>query len=562
MQITKTLAAIFLVSACANSALAFQTAASAQKKTPKPWPQEKFARWGTEALAQIKLDHRVADTYFYYEDQNRDAFSFTWGIGMQMRALAQAAKLDPYRYQARLENLAEATVGAYWDANTNGIGGFSVAMGPPFYELNRYSDENAWLSYSYIQAYEVTGDPFHLQYAKDSLAFALSLEHPTLGGLWWKELFLFWNPQIATCSTAAAALAALQIHKVTNDPFYLSEGVRLLDWLTTNMQDSDGLFWRAMFPDGSVHGPKWSCDSAIPAHAFALLYQLTGRPEHLNEAKRIATAMENRWVDPATGTIQDPSYFGFTAIEAWVCLYEQTQNPRWLHLIQATLEFVHNSTRDQFGRYPEYWDQTPSTPYITWQFHWSTAQPCAFWTAAQIGGIPTTPQDAIPSSSIAASASSHWPGCTPIKSANGSGLTDVVHNNSITASSMWTTLPGGGGASNPHPGTEPGAAWIKYQFDQIYDLGTLWVWNQNQLSSSDRGLRNVTIEYSADGSRWTKLGEFEFAPAAGTARYGHDIEVDFGGIPAKYVVITAHSTGGNWGGDSFGLSEVRFGVIE
>jgi len=53
------------------------------------------------------------------------------------------------------------------------------------------------------------------------------------------------------------------------------------------------------------------------------------------------------------------------------------------------------------------------------------------------------------------------------------------------------------------------------------------------------------------------LGDYEFVRAPGTPDYAHNSTVDFGGLTAKYVKLTAKS---NWGGmlPQYGLSEVRF----
>jgi len=75
------------------------------------------------------------------------------------------------------------------------------------------------------------------------------------------------------------------------------------------------------------------------------------------------------------------------------------------------------------------------------------------------------------------------------------------------------------------------------------------------------GFKDVTIEYSANGTDYTTLGTTaEFARAPGTADYEHNTTIDMGGVPAKYVRLTANS---NWGGilPQFGLSEVRFFYI-
>jgi hypothetical protein len=88
----------------------------------------------------------------------------------------------------------------------------------------------------------------------------------------------------------------------------------------------------------------------------------------------------------------------------------------------------------------------------------------------------------------------------------------------------------------------------------------MWVWNYNEYIA--RGLKNVVIEYSIDGRTWKKLGDYVFVQALGTADYVHNTTVDFSGVAAKAVVVTAKEGKGvgNYGDKIYGLSEVRFYV--
>jgi len=108
-------------------------------------------------------------------------------------------------------------------------------------------------------------------------------------------------------------------------------------------------------------------------------------------------------------------------------------------------------------------------------------------------------------------------------------------------------------------GNEPLGAWIEFQFDKVYKLHEMWVWNSNQAieSLAGFGVKDATIEYSTNGTDYTTLGTtHEFAQATGAADYAHNITVDFGGAVAKYVRITAQSNRGFLA--QYGLSEVRF----
>jgi len=137
----------------------------------------------------------------------------------------------------------------------------------------------------------------------------------------------------------------------------------------------------------------------------------------------------------------------------------------------------------------------------------------------------------------------------PENTINGSGL-DVNDLHSTEPADMWLS-----GEEK-----EPNKAWIEYEFDKVYKLHEMWVWNSNQMVEPmiGFGLKDVTIEYSVDGNDYATLGTtHEFVQATGTPDYAHNTTVDFGGTAAKYVRLTANS---NWGGmlDQYGLSEVRF----
>lgn len=153
-----------------------------------------------------------------------------------------------------------------------------------------------------------------------------------------------------------------------------------------------------------------------------------------------------------------------------------------------------------------------------------------------------------PIRSITATASSvSTPDTGPEKTVDGSGL-NAAGEHGTTLTDMWL--------SNK---TGPEGAWIQYAFDRAYKLDRLLVWNSNQILEVMLGFgaKDVGVEYSPDGTSWTKLGAFEFARATALAGYAANTTVHFQGAMAKYVRLTITS---NWGGlvPQYGLSEVRF----
>ncbi len=151
---------------------------------------------------------------------------------------------------------------------------------------------------------------------------------------------------------------------------------------------------------------------------------------------------------------------------------------------------------------------------------------------------------------ITVTASSYEEEKEPENAVNGSGLNEggLLHVKEGDGN-MWL--------SN-RDGEQP--TWIEFEFDKVYKLYQMLVWNSNESLEPIIGLgfKDVTVEYSLNGTDYASLGTtLEFAQAPGEDDYAHNTTVDFGNIAVKYVKLTANS---NWGGilTQYGLSEVRF----
>ena len=153
---------------------------------------------------------------------------------------------------------------------------------------------------------------------------------------------------------------------------------------------------------------------------------------------------------------------------------------------------------------------------------------------------------AYPIESLTATASHAEAGSGPENTVNGSGLDDQDQH-SMETDDMWLTTPAGGES-----------VWIQYEFDGVHMLHAMEVWNYNVIFEPvlGFGLKDVTVEYSVDGTDWVALGDMEFARATATTTYAANTVVEFAGAAARFVRLSVNS---NWGtGDQFGLSEVRF----
>jgi hypothetical protein len=137
-------------------------------------------------------------------------------------------------------------------------------------------------------------------------------------------------------------------------------------------------------------------------------------------------------------------------------------------------------------------------------------------------------------------------GAGPENTVNGSGL-NADDQHSAESTDMWSVTPAAGESVQ-----------LQYEFDRIYKLRQMLVWNYNVIFEMllGYGVKDVTIESSVDGVEWTLIGDVVFAQGTSSPDYTANTTVDLAGAAAKYVRLTVNSGYGARG--SYGLSEVRF----
>ncbi len=152
---------------------------------------------------------------------------------------------------------------------------------------------------------------------------------------------------------------------------------------------------------------------------------------------------------------------------------------------------------------------------------------------------------AYPISPVAVTASGAQPDMGPEKTIDDSGLTGDQHG--VDQTTMWLS-----------DGAMPG--WIRYEFDSVYKLHEVTVWNHNQLLENvlGFGVKDVTIEYSLDDATWTQLSDVTIPQASGATTYT-GTTIDLAGVQARFIRLAIRN---NWNASGSltqaGLSEVRF----
>lgn len=112
-------------------------------------------------------------------------------------------------------------------------------------------------------------------------------------------------------------------------------------------------------------------------------------------------------------------------------------------------------------------------------------------------------------------------------------------------------------AANPNQARSGSPHWIRYSFDDIYKFGSTRVWNYNVSGQTNKGFRQVVVDYSLDGINWTALGGvYNWNQAPGQGDYSGFIGPNFNDVKAKYILVSALNNHGN--GSCYGFSKITF----
>jgi hypothetical protein len=150
-----------------------------------------------------------------------------------------------------------------------------------------------------------------------------------------------------------------------------------------------------------------------------------------------------------------------------------------------------------------------------------------------------------------------YPGRLDVRTVDGSGLSSTTMptdpdagpwptHTSTPDSNMWLAYPK---STYPNP-------TISFDLGAAYILSGAHVWNYNE-NLSNRGCRNVDVYVSNDNATWgSAVATWELGQASGDSSYtGENKSFPPPTQPVRYVKFVPTS---DWGGDSRGLSEVRF----
>jgi len=305
-------------------------------------------------------------------------------------------------------------------------------------------------------------------------------------------------------------------------------------WIGSNSQNTDRLL-HGIMDDVRLYNRALT-EEEISIVMAGYVGNIATSPDPEDEAVDIPRDVVLSWEPMKTATTRDV-YFGTVFDD----VNDATRtDPRDVLVSQGQSETTYDPEGLlDFGQ-PYYWriDEVNAAPDNTifkgnvWSF---TAEPFAYAVEGIVATTNTTYEE----------------GRGPELVVDGSGLNESDQH-ATAPTTMWAGAP-------PTDGSTP---YIAFEFDRVYKLHELLVWNYNMDFESFLGLgvKETTIEYSEDGENWATLGDFELTQGPGSGTYTYNTVVPFDGAPAKYVRINIENS---WGAAAqfHGLSEVRFMYI-
>lgn len=357
-------------------AVCFISCAAEKEHTPnKDRAEEMFLKvWELYRVPQHGLfseyypnSYRPDLTYFNDSIHQTQEVSFLWPMSGIFSSAVALAKLDPAKYTAYVDSMAEA-VEKYYDTGRTPFG--YQAYPVQFGKVDRYYDDNGLVGIDYIDSYMVTGNERYLEKAKQVLTFILSgWSEDFDGGVSWLEGV---RDQKPACSNGKAMVLSLKLYEATGDPYYLETGTKFYDWIDKYLKDPEnGVVWNSWSTTAAAVCPDlYTYNTGTLLQAAASLYRHTGDEKYLDDAKFLAEGSYKTFVKHNADGIpyaENLPWFYLVLFRGYQDLYDITGDSRYVEEVLKGLDFAWDNCRDKAGLYYHDWSgQTDESHRPKW----------------------------------------------------------------------------------------------------------------------------------------------------------------------------------------------------
>ncbi|WP_321375954.1 LamG-like jellyroll fold domain-containing protein [uncultured Draconibacterium sp.] len=326
----------------------------------------KYQYFGEKLLDKIHDEFYNKSNGLYAEaiDESsnfKQATSFVWPASHMLRALTNAWKLNPEKYENLLFNYLEG-IEVYKVTNA-GRTGYAVLPGNTG---TRFYDDNGQLMMPFSMIYDVAQNDIALENLKTAYEFNNEIRDSRFAIPQHEDQLGF--GMLFSMSVNYTSYAAAKLYQYTNDTRYLNEALtyyELENDLSVMIKDSNTkLFNQASYYqngnwslNGTVNGNQvWgggyrAYQTTVVIQNAILLYQLTNEQKYLDDAHEMMESCIDHWYKPGQGLSEISFWGGDDMIDALLDMFRETADVKFYTIAADIMDFLSAYNRDKRGYY-------------------------------------------------------------------------------------------------------------------------------------------------------------------------------------------------------------------
>ncbi|WP_167618814.1 LamG-like jellyroll fold domain-containing protein [Maribellus sediminis] len=326
----------------------------------------KYQYFGEKLLDQIHHEFYNKSNGLYAEaiDESsnfKQASSFVWPASHMLRALTNAWKLNPEKYERLLFDYLSA-IDTY-KVTKAGRTGYAVLPGNTG---NRFYDDNGQLMMPFSMIYDQAQDATALENLKVAYEFNNEIRDSRYAIPQHEDQLGF--GMLFSMSVNYTSYAAAKLYQYTDETRYLNEALtyyELENDFSVKIKDSNTkLFNQASY----YQNGSWSLNGVVNGNSVRgggyrayqttvviqnaiLLYQLTNEQKYLDDAHEMMNSCIDRWYKPGQGLSEISFWGGDDMIDALLDMYRETADDRFYTIAADIMDFLSAYNRDKRGYY-------------------------------------------------------------------------------------------------------------------------------------------------------------------------------------------------------------------
>lgn len=403
---------------------------------------------GPVAMARARV---AADVLMSSYEPNKAWFpSSWWNSAVALQTIGDyMQRTGDRRYLGQLDNTFEKDKGVFPAGVLSGdplLGNFT----------SRAIDDSEWWGLTWIQAYDLTGNPKYLDMAVTIANYVNGYWDTSTcgGGVWWDGERTYKN---AITNGLWIRLTAELHNRIHGDTLWLGRSRTAWNWFQgSGMVNANGLVNDGLTNACTNNGQNvWSYNQGLAIGGGLELYRATRDPKVLAGVKRLADAAIGPNALVTNGTLTEicdatdqtcddnAKQFKGIFMRYWTDLVDTTHDARYADFLSQQAEGIWNNDRDAAGRLGTRWSGATSNDHPN-VFDWRTQ---ASALSALIGDVPTF----TPITSLAGTLSPAQPVVMPAAtgtttlpvtlSASATGYIPLLTLTSVDVPAGWSATP-------------------------------------------------------------------------------------------------------------------------